>query len=176
VGTALTWGVGWGIAGTLFGILTLLTNRAAPGAGIQVFAGSTVGWAVTGAIAGVLFASALLLAERRRTLNELVPARITAWGALGGGLLPLIGIATVWATSAPGTLPIGVVAATVGFGALLGGSCARVSLALARRATDPGDSSFSGAIPHAGSDPAALPESPPAIAPSRREREHSRRQ
>ena len=134
-GTALAWATGWGIAGTAFGAFVLATNpplRHSVRAVAMVFLGSTVGWAVTGAVSGVLFASMLILTERRHTLQQLVPRRIAAWGALGGALLPLVGATVTTAIAGPVALGGGVI--RVGLGALLGASCAALSLKLARRA------------------------------------------
>jgi hypothetical protein len=134
-GTALAWATGWGIAGTVFGAALLATEpalRSSLRAITMVLLGSIVGWAVTGAVAGVLFATVLLMAERRRTLQDLLPRRIAAWGALGGALLPLVGAALTASISGP--IAAGRGAMTVALGALLGGSCAFLSLKLARRA------------------------------------------
>jgi hypothetical protein len=54
--------------------------------------------AITGAISGSAFAIALMVAERRRTLDALSKARVALWGAVGGAALPaaLLVLTRIW--------------------------------------------------------------------------------
>ena len=48
-----------------------------------------VRWALGGAVIGLGFATAVLIAERRRTLSGLSSRRFAAWGFLAGAIVPL---------------------------------------------------------------------------------------
>jgi len=127
LGTGLSWAVGW------FGVGAIVGVPLAISAGVPVLAGAVsiaFGWARLGFVGGVFFSSVLMVAERRRALDELSLRRFAGWGALGGLLLAGVGI-----TSQGFTL-IALIPATVA--ALLGAASATGSLVLAKRAGDAG--------------------------------------
>jgi hypothetical protein len=89
-------------------------------------------WTLLGACAGAVFAILLATLERRRTLEDLSPRRLTMWGALGGAALPVGGSLLidllVRGTSLTGDAPV-----IFGILALLGAACAWATLRIARR-------------------------------------------
>lgn len=88
-------------------------------------------WTLLGACAGGVFAILLAALERYRTLSELSPRRLAAWGAIGGAGLPVAGSLLITlltdlslASDAPGIFALM---------ALLGATCAWMTLRIARR-------------------------------------------
>jgi len=128
VGTAVTWAVGWAVAG--FGLIAipLLAGRgAAPFWRIALSFAAVVG--VSGAVVGTLFSIVLGSVHGRRTLDELKPVRMALWGGLAG--LVTAGAAFA-ATAAIGVaMPLtGVMAVTgmiAGFGAMTGGGTVKIA-------------------------------------------------
>jgi hypothetical protein len=92
-------------------------------------------WTLWGALSGAGFALLLMLAERRRTIEELSAVRTALWGATGAVTLPLVLVAVdVMST------PVGARGYTWRFpmvvllvSATLGTLCAAATLFLARR-------------------------------------------
>jgi len=60
-------------------------------------------WAITGANMGLIFATAIVLGERRKTIEALSPRRLAAWGFLAGATVPF-GVAAIdrWGWHSPG--------------------------------------------------------------------------
>jgi hypothetical protein len=86
--------------------------------------------ALPGFIAGVVFAALLGIAERRRGVDDVSPARAGGWGALAGVLVGVLPFTIGESTS---TLPVGLLASMViGSITLLSAASAAGSLALAR--------------------------------------------
>lgn len=136
--TALTWAVGW----TPFGIawaayawyflghhLPAGTSRPPTG----FLAALVLAWATFGAVSGAVFATALTLAERRRSLDELSVWRTALWGALGALALPVALMSLAVKEGGLVALPLAPVLVTVGVSAALGAGSAAGTLALARR-------------------------------------------
>lgn len=119
VGTALTWAVGWCIAGMLIGTTGLFGNLAL--VEYVIFGGV---FAVLGFIGGTAFSVVLSLIEGRRRFDQMSLSRFAVWGAIGGALMSL----TVTALGEGGGL------ATWVFYMALGSGSAAGSLAVARRA------------------------------------------
>jgi hypothetical protein len=117
IGMGLTWAVAWAAVGFvprwIFGVESDLPFSL-------LFAG-------LGFIAGVIFSALLVLAERRRSLDEMSLPRFAAWGAISGLLVSAIftkGASLAWSE---------VLAISTAFAVACGVS-ASGSLALARRA------------------------------------------
>ena len=119
----LTWAAGWGVLGAIlaligvFGALGSLPDHLA-------FAGF---FAVFGFLAGATFSGVLGIAGRRRRFDEMSLPRFAAWGALGGLLLTVFMLPSMFTLA-------NVVAFSVV--TLLAAASAAGSLALARRAED----------------------------------------
>jgi hypothetical protein len=115
-----TWGLAWGFVGGIprwiFGV-----NTDAP-LGLV--------FAVLGFIAGVAFSGVLILAEGRRTFEQMSVRRFAGWGAVGGIVLSAIftKMASLGLKDVLVIVPTFAVASAI---------CASASLALARKATRP---------------------------------------
>lgn len=96
LGTALTWGAGWTVIGSVIGGAQVLALRTA-GSPIPMTLSRfivlvTLRWAVFGAISGALFALVLWYAGRRvASLSVLSTIRSAGWSALAGAVVPLTG-------------------------------------------------------------------------------------
>ena len=98
--TALTWGLSWAVLG---GVVLACIELLWPTLPQMNLSGPAIAWelfrigfrlaGMIGLIAGALFAIMVALAERRRTLATLSVRRMSAWGALGGASIPLVGVA-----------------------------------------------------------------------------------
>jgi hypothetical protein len=136
LGTSLLWAVTWSLGGLALAGFLLLRNPVLRGSEgisdaflIPVFLFGT--W---GALGGAIYAIALAMFERRRTLDQLVMARLAVWGALGGMALPLLVLGA--ALSAYGHAALGPVNSWViplALTGMLGAGCATGTLAIARR-------------------------------------------
>lgn len=133
-GTALTWGVLWGIAAIVFAIgleifgagrTTTPFGRAL--AGIGLFFGFFGAWA------GAVFAVLMAASERRRTFSQLSALRVALWGIAGGVSLPLTIVLTQFEMMRRIGPPDGFVRTLI-FTSTLGALSAWGMLALARRA------------------------------------------
>jgi hypothetical protein len=117
VGMGLTWAAAWGAAGLVprwvFGF-----NTDVP---------FPIVFGILGFVAGVIFSALLVLAEGRRTVDQMSLPRFAAWGAVGGILLS--GIFTRVASL--GFAEVLAIAPTF---AVASAICASGSLLLARRA------------------------------------------
>jgi len=117
IGMGVGWGIAWSAAGSIprwvFGF-----NTDVP---------FPIVFGVLGFLAGVIFSAVLVLAEGRRSFNQLSLPRFATWGAVGGVLLSAI-FARMASLSGADVLAI---APTF---AVACAACACGSLALARRA------------------------------------------
>ena len=140
-GTMLTWSVGGGILGAAGGAGIWLAVRVANGDALHVpsvVLGLGLAGAIVGAVCGLGFALALVVAERRRSFEEL-----RAWrtGALGSASALAMG----WLVSRDPTFA--AICATMGFGA------AATSLVVARRALAPGEAARGSRLSALGTGP-----------------------
>jgi ABC-type xylose transport system permease subunit len=117
IGMGLTWGVGWGVAGT---VLAAITRFRADAPFPLIFG-------VLGFAAGVIFSAILALTESRRPFDEMSLPRFALWGATGGLLL-----SAIFARLA--SLEVGDILAIAPTFAVASAICASASLAMARRA------------------------------------------
>ena len=130
LGVGATWGIAWALIGALIGVVIGMVFPESWG-----WANPVVEWALGmgayGAVSGVGFGAVLAHRERQRSVAELSPARAALWGALGSVLVPLLfGALGMFAS---GTTALDVLGA-MGVTALLGGSFAAGSVAVARSA------------------------------------------
>lgn len=95
IGTGLTWAVGWALGGLLIGATSILLPWLPWDAFFEVFDAPLPALAVPGFVGGVIFSTVLMVAARRRRLEELSLPAFTALGALGGLLLSLVPAAMV---------------------------------------------------------------------------------
>jgi hypothetical protein len=89
IGMGLTWALGWGVAGLLIGVASILLPGLPWDAFFEVFDAPLPAFAVPGFFAGVFFSAVLGIAGRHRRFRELSLPRFAAWGAVGGVLLIL---------------------------------------------------------------------------------------
>lgn len=87
VGMGLTWAVGWGVAGLLIGVSSLLLPGLPWGRFFEVFDAPLPMLSVPGFFAGLFFSLVVGVAGRRRRLEELSFGQVARWGAVGGLLL-----------------------------------------------------------------------------------------
>jgi hypothetical protein len=147
LGMALLWGASWALVGLTIVSVALRFVPARTYLPRDIVLQNTLGWGVFGAISGAVFAIALSLAERRaRSLDALSAERVSAWGAIGGAVLPLA-MLPVWAVILPAAVRPGLVIVTLG--GVLGAASATASLRLARRGRE--------SLPPAGSGPSLAP-------------------
>ena len=116
IGMGVTWAAAWSVAGAIPRWVF----------GVDTDAPLPLVFGFFGLIAGVVFSTVLALAERRRSFDQLSPARFAGWGAMGGLLLTAL---FAKATS----LGLGDVLALAPTLAVASSACAVGSLALAKR-------------------------------------------
>lgn len=135
IGTALTWGgigavVGVGAFIAVFRPWPL--NADTLPRALQLFAKWEAASVVWGIATGLTFGLVILALERTSRWPDLSRARITAWGAIAGGLFPaLLSIRPLLAGASP--VYFGLIIAG---SALAGAAWARASFTLARRLPD----------------------------------------
>jgi hypothetical protein len=140
VGTGLTWGVGWALAGLLIGVSSKLFPGLPWDAFFEVFDAPLPALAIPGFVGGVLFSTVLGIVGRRRRFDQLSLPGFAVLGAVGGLLLSLVPSAIV----AVGLATLGRPGATLwdltlvisGPLVLLSAASAAASLALARSGED----------------------------------------
>src|SRR5262245_24791770 len=88
--TAALWATVWVLGTVAFlGVVRLFVEPVPLGGALLEFVLVTsLLSAMTGLISGAAFAVALMVAERRRTLDALSKTRMAIWGAIGGAALP----------------------------------------------------------------------------------------
>ena len=136
LGTALIWG---GI-GAVVGLPVFVAvfrpwhvDAATLPRALQLFAKWETASLLWGIATGLTFGLVILALERTRRRPELSTARITAWGAIAGGLFPaLLSIRPLMAGAS-----VLYFAPIIAGSALAGALWARASFALARRAPEP---------------------------------------
>ena len=128
---ALLWAVGWGLAGLLIGVSSLLLPWLPWDAFFAVFDAPLPALAVPGFFGGALFSVVLSLGERRQRFDELSVRRFAGWGALGGLLLSMIPTSALLLGSSPRWPLAAIIMVPV---TLLSAASAAGSLWLARRA------------------------------------------
>lgn len=123
VGMALTWSVGWAIAGTVLALLNRhVATRTGVGTPVSVLTLAAI-WGALGFATGGVFGLILRFAEYRKVVDSLEGFRMAAWGAVAGSVLPAV---YTIATGNPG--------ADIVVGAALGAASAIGSLWIARSA------------------------------------------
>lgn len=93
------WSVAWAPFGLVWSALAWLDAQRSVGrewlVPVPPVVGPMIMCAAWGFIAGAAFACALTVAERKRgTLRGLSSRRTALWGALGGGVLPILTVST----------------------------------------------------------------------------------
>jgi hypothetical protein len=142
LGTALVWGASWGLVGLAIVSVALRLAPASVHLPRHIMLQNTLAWGVFGAVSGAVFAIALSFAERRaQSLDTLSVERVSAWGAIGGAVLPLA-MLPVWAVILPAAVRPGLVLVTLG--GVLGAASATASLRLAQRGRESLSSASSG--------------------------------
>lgn len=86
-GTALLWGIGWGLVGALPGLLLMVPTTG----GFSVVLATMGVFGAAGFISGGIFALMLATVYRRRSLEELRPKRVGALGMAGAMALAFAG-------------------------------------------------------------------------------------
>ena len=132
MGIGMTWALGWAVVGAIFGATIAIITGAPPSA-LGPLWGQAMG--ALGFVGGVAFSCILALAERRRSLADFSLPRFTALGALGGFVVGLA-IAGMVGTGVTAFLLLDSI--IIGAFTILGAGSAAGSLALARRADEPG--------------------------------------
>ena len=134
----LTWALGWGVAGLLIGVASVLLPGLPWSGFFEVFDAPLPALAVPGFFAGVFFSIVLGIAGRRRHFSELSLPGFAAWGAVGGVLLTLFpfALAAVGLASREGSrVGTGQILAALGVPfVLLSAASASITLLVARRA------------------------------------------
>ena len=97
VGTGITWGSVWGVAGA--GLHYLARAFDWPGFAADSLMADIGAFATMGFFGGFVFSTGFLLTEGRRSLSELKPSRGGIWGALAGLTGPIL--ALLFAAGAP---------------------------------------------------------------------------
>ena len=127
IGTAITWGLGWGAAAA---VLQLFGFGLTSGLGGSAFLGSILGF-----MAGGSFAVMLTVGDGRRRLDQLSLGRVGLWGAIGGiAVAYWLNSPIAWSAlfELPGPFIYGALVTFVP-PCLLGAGFAAGSVALARR-------------------------------------------
>jgi len=128
VGTAVTWAVGWAVAGFGFiGLPLVIAGRGVPFWSVALPFTAVVG--VSGAVVGTLFSIVLGSVHGRRRLEELKPVRMALWGGLAGLVTAGFAFAAMAATGVtrPLTGVVGVTAMIAAFGAITGGGTIKIA-------------------------------------------------
>jgi hypothetical protein len=128
IGMGLIWALAW------FGAGMVLLLIVGPDAADVPF---PLGFGMLGFFAGVSFSAVLVLAEGRRSFNQMSLPRFAGWGAVGGLLLSGLFVLTAAAVAEGPAFLLNLVFLGPIFAAAGAGSAAG-SLALARMAEDPG--------------------------------------
>ena len=134
---SVTWAIPWAVLGVLFGAYRYWDYQRNP-TDVVVTLPSQIGWSVAlgaiwRALSGAAFASILSIAERHSKLGELRMAHVTAWGATGSTMIPLITLGLIGASDPLMVLPLSFVAAVGAVSAALGAGLAAGTLGVARR-------------------------------------------
>lgn len=85
VGNAVTWGLGWAIAGVVPGAVIAFLFPGAGGQALRIVGAVMFTFGVAGAASGVIFSLILKVVYGRKHLDELRPARVGLW-AMGGAM------------------------------------------------------------------------------------------
>ncbi len=133
IGTALIWsGIGAAVGiPAFFAVFHPWTYASVNlSRAVQLFAKWEVASLIWGFATGVSFGLIVMALERTRGWGALSRRRLTAWGALAGGIFPaLLSIRPLQSGSSP--VYFGLI---IGASALVGAAWARASFAIARRA------------------------------------------
>lgn len=110
LGIALSWALLW--AGVIFAIGTVI-SVVDPGSidvGEEPWRMALTIVAPIGFVSGLVFGGLLMGAEGRKSIRDLSFWRVALWGAIGGAVLPALGI-----IDAPlvNTMPLGAIASTL---------------------------------------------------------------
>ena len=136
LGIGAVWGVAGAIAGGVGGVVAFLLGSMPL---LPAVLELGMGAAGVGIVLGSAFAGVLTLAEGRRTLEQLTPARAALWGSVAGaGLIASWGVLMIatFGSMVPLSQLLPVIVSAVGSYGLLSGGLAAGTVALARRAPD----------------------------------------
>ena len=114
LGTGALWGVAGTALGTVGGLMASLFGGVPLLGSVSVWG---LGAGVLGFLLGSGFAGVLTAIEGRRTLDELSVGRAAVWGALAGGVFPIIWLLASLGSGIGTTIPIAD-AASGSYGAL----------------------------------------------------------
>ena len=132
-GVGATWAIAWGLIGAAVGAVVGLVSPD-----LWSYSNPVVDWALGmaayGGVSGVGFGGLLAWHERDKSLGELSPARAALWGVLGAVAVPLL--FALMGTFDSTTTALDLIEA-MGLTAVLGGTFAGGSVALARAAPQP---------------------------------------
>ena len=110
LGVGLSWALLW--AGVILAIGTLISvvDPGSIDAGEEPWRMALTIVAPIGFVSGLVFGSLLMRLEGKKTIRELSLWRVALWGAIGGGVLPALGL-----LDAPlaNTVPLGAIASTL---------------------------------------------------------------
>ncbi|HTR79609.1 MAG TPA: hypothetical protein VMH39_15930 [Gemmatimonadaceae bacterium] len=87
VGTAITWGIGWGLVGIPLVLWEFLAHWRGAHLPFNTVFAMVANFGAAGAVSGLVFSVALAVAERRERIETLRWRRVAGWGVLGA-LLP----------------------------------------------------------------------------------------
>jgi len=128
LGTAVSWAVAWGVLGAAYGVVLGIRNPRYWELANPIL-DTGIGLAVAGFIAGSGFGGLLGWLDRTKTLESLSRARVAAWGAAGGALVPVLVHLTRGLTSSAGWTDVAMVAlVTGGLGCLSAVGTVRLAL------------------------------------------------
>ena len=129
------WGVAGAVFSTILGLVVYVFGRIPPGFTLLEILIPFVLYGVgMGFVLGSGFAGVLTVIERRRTLQELSPARAAVWAAMVGAVLPIAYFLVFFGPEVVLSLnPLAMLADSAAWGGL-GGALAAGTVSLAKRA------------------------------------------
>jgi hypothetical protein len=139
LGMGVTWAIGWGAAGALFGAVFYPTTMDLPLGPAEAAYRAAMSFGSLGFIAGGLFSVGVRIADGRRRFDQLAIPRFAAWGAVGGCMLGGLLILLLGRLPPSEFLPgefLTIASWTTMVSTLLGAASAAGTLAIARRSDD----------------------------------------
>ena len=142
LGTALTWAVGWTVAGFAYYTFLFVTGSFGELTFWEVAPLFALRGGLYGLVGGALFSGALATVHRRRTLGELKPAWVGLWGGLAGLLVGMGVFGVTVASAIPWSLPmLGVIALGASIYGGIGAVIAAGTIKIAQQGTEEIESS-----------------------------------